>query len=482
MKAQEPTYVILSLFITGLICRCHCRVLACLFLCIPTVNVSGQSITEIITDYQGYWKSSSTSLNVIKPNNNHNLVSFRFNGVRYSTGVNDALLTSQGQTFVAGDYRALPVQSVTGTVNSNTKIGVGAMFDGILSGASFPPPSGNIPYYLTDGLKGLNIGTCVANLPAGTLFFSVGNINGSSIGDGIPDVVITQTADPSSTNFDRYEFTDIHGTRIGNFKDIILTSINPVGNWMADFYEASLNPISLLSGFTNTERAIRLWAADFSAFGITAADIGRIAYFKISLNGNSDVAFVAYNHNAINFSSMLPVELSSLSASPNGNGIMLSWETRSESNSDRFIIESSRDGSNFRRIAEKVAAGESSSRRKYSYFDEVASTGTHYYRLKQVDLDGRFKYSMIVQAEMKEKTLPGVYPNPATNQLVIPHQTATGYEQLKIVDTRGTTVFQRTLTRGATYTVLSQLNWAKGLYLVNIADARKQTTQSVIVQ
>src|ERR1700733_5384991 len=82
---------------------------------------SQYNVTEVITDYGGYWKSAATAINNVKPDNSHNLVSFSYNGNRYSTGVNDALLTTNGQPFIACDYRALPVTNAS-SVTSNTKI------------------------------------------------------------------------------------------------------------------------------------------------------------------------------------------------------------------------------------------------------------------------------------------------------------------------------------------------------------------------
>ena len=445
-------------------------------------SIQAQSITEIITDYQGYWKTSSTAINPVKPNNSHNLLSFSFSGVRYSTGVNDGLLTSRGQSFVAGDYKAFPVQSIGGTVTGNTKVGVGAMYDGVAVGASSQPPPNNLAQYLTDGSKGLNIGTCVANLPDGDLFFSIGNINPSSIGDGIPDVVITQIAEPSNSNFDRYEFTDVNGNRVGNYKDIVLTTITSIGTWTADFYEAHNNPMTLSAGYTNTDRNLRLWAADFSAFGISSADISSIAYFKIALNGNSDVAFVAYNNNAINFSSVLPMQLSSLLASTVREGIQLSWQTSSETNTERFTIETSSDGINFAELADKTAAGFSATPVKYSYLHRSPVTGKNYYRLKQIDQDGRFKYTRIVEADIAQTNTLRLHPNPATNKLVVSHNTAKGNEQLQILTTRGIVVLQSILHAGTTETRFEQLHLARGLYFVVIAGAKQKFTRPLMIQ
>ena len=57
----------------------------------------------------------------------------------------------------------------------------------------------------------------------------------------------------------------------------------------------------------NTPRDLRLWAADFSAFGINVSNVASVAYFRIILKGTSDIAFVAYNTKTITLNSTLSV-------------------------------------------------------------------------------------------------------------------------------------------------------------------------------
>lgn len=263
--------------------------------------LNAQSVSEIITDYNGYYKSGVGAINSAKPDNNHNLLAFSFNGTRYSTGVNDALLTSNGDAFSTANFRALPMNNITGTPTGNTKIGFGALADGVSNGAG-AAPSRNLGQYLSDGPNGLNLGTVVANLPAGTMFLSVSNLQASHIGDGVPDILVTQVADPSGADY--YAFTDINGNVVGNQVAIDLTNIPAVGQWVADFYEATGATI-LQPGFTQTQRDIRLWAADFGAFGINASNIADIAYFRIILSGNSDIGFVAYNTTTVSVQQVL---------------------------------------------------------------------------------------------------------------------------------------------------------------------------------
>lgn len=293
--------------------------LAGLLIMTAPVDLKAQAVTEVITDYNGYWKTSSTAVSPVKPDNSHNLLSFGYNGTRYSTGVNDASLTAHGENFVPGVFHALPLQNFNGTVNSSTKIGKGAMADGVANGTAGAAPSRNLGTYLNDGSNGLDLGTCVANMPAGSMFLSVSNLQAALIGDGVPDILVTQVADPSS-KYDRYEFTDVNGVRVGNTLDIVLNNITPVGNWTADFFEATGSTV-LTSGFTQTQRPIRLWAADLSSFGINAENIKKIAYFKIVLSGDTDIAFVAYNTTSISMQVMLDLPAEIAAKENNGRAV-----------------------------------------------------------------------------------------------------------------------------------------------------------------
>lgn len=381
-----------------------------------------QAVTGVVTDYQGYWKTSTSHINALKPQNSHNLLAFTYNNIQYSTGVNDGVLSDQGENFVPGDFWCLPIANISGNINSNTKVGVGQLYDGVHNGASNPAPDGDIITYLTDGIKGLNIGTCIANLPAGTMSFFVSNIKPEQIGDGVPDILVTQVADPSSS-FDRYAFTNEQGQVIGVSKDIVFTNITPLATWTADFYEASQNPMVLAGSFTNTDRPMRLWAADLSDFGIDQQNYSQIQRFQITLSGNSDVAFAAYNNNTFTINSnVLPVSWQKLEGRLVDNEASLVWETASESYSDYFMVEKQSGAGSFREIGRVGAAGNSSGLRRYQFLDPNADQRIQLYRVKLVDQDGR-QYSspsiVLRQSSTNGAWLP--YPNPAKNHLTVKH-------------------------------------------------------------
>ncbi len=95
---------------------------------------------------------------------------------------------------------------------------------------------------------------------------------------------------------------------------------------------------------------------------------------------------------------LLPVELISFEAELDGDDGLLTWETATEVNNDRFEVERSFDGSNFTYIGEVAGSGTTDVAQQYSYRDEgITSFGAEeiYYRLRQVDFDGSYEYTPI---------------------------------------------------------------------------------------
>lgn len=112
----------------------------------------------------------------------------------------------------------------------------------------------------------------------------------------------------------------------------------------------------------------------------------------------------------------LPVTLLNLSATPQGRNIILRWGTASEFDNKGFEIQrKASGGGNWEGIAFVNGAGNSSERIDYTYTDANLFPRQYNYRLKQVDIDGKYEYSMTVSAEIEGKAdynLGQNYPNP----------------------------------------------------------------------
>lgn len=118
----------------------------------------------------------------------------------------------------------------------------------------------------------------------------------------------------------------------------------------------------------------------------------------------------------------LPVTYAEFTGRKEGNLNLLSWKTLTESNNRSFDLERSADGKTFSTIAQvasKAENGNSTSVINYSYTDARPLSGNNYYRLKQVDKDGRFSYSDIVvlKAKASDFRISSIYPNPAVAEL-----------------------------------------------------------------
>lgn len=115
--------------------------------------------------------------------------------------------------------------------------------------------------------------------------------------------------------------------------------------------------------------------------------------------------------------STLPVTLLSLSAIPQDNSkVIVKWSTSSEINNKGFEVQRSLDGrNNWQTIAFVQGAGDSYSVKNYSYTDGNLVARRYFYQLKQVDIDGRYKYSMVVSANLSTRdgySLEQNFPNP----------------------------------------------------------------------
>lgn len=248
------------------------------------------AITKIYTDFSSFWTSGTVSPS---PNNSHNLLAFTWKGTTYSTGVNDAAVTANGIVYSPQEYKAFPT-FFSSPSSSGTYIGVGSNYGGA-GNVSPVPVENNLTKYLTDGINGLDIGTGIFNFPpSGEIYYDITSINPNSIGDGIPDVVITQIGSISSVK-DEYYFSDTTNTIIGNKYIVDFSNVSSVGNADWKFYNI-VNPPTYNAGVSSSAaRPLRLLAFDWSELGLNVSNISQITKLAQKFSGQSDAAFIAFN-------------------------------------------------------------------------------------------------------------------------------------------------------------------------------------------
>ena len=298
-----------------------------------SINVTDAQVTEIWTDYQGFWRSSSSNINSIRPNNTHNLLAFRFNGIIYSTNVNNTILDNNGLMGMYNtlNFRALPVASLPTTGGSSYFVGLGAQFDGLpttVNNSSTAPfnaiTTGNqVASFITRGIRGLDLGSCLTNIPGGTsarFNLSSAGITIANVNDGIPDVLISQVAQPAGSDTDRLKFIDASGATVGNTVNVNLsnnTQFPRVGSWNVDFY--NFNSTQNNNSFINTNRDLRFFAVDLVSFGINAGNVGNAVALIYEPRGTSDPAFLAFNEPSLGVASKIAISSQPTDTSCNGS-------------------------------------------------------------------------------------------------------------------------------------------------------------------
>lgn len=115
---------------------------------------------------------------------------------------------------------------------------------------------------------------------------------------------------------------------------------------------------------------------------------------------------------------VLPVELVRFIAAEKSGKIQLDWQTASESENARFDIERSADGRRWEMLDAVAGHGSTTEIHDYAYVDDKPLQGKNYYRLDQVDFDGRYQYSNVVCVTIADANIR-VYPNPTDGILNI---------------------------------------------------------------
>jgi len=169
-----------------------------------------------------------------------------------------------------------------------------------------------------------------------------------------------------------------------------------------------------ISGITSVAD-LDLSAASTIATGVWLAPSGSTSAPVLTRNGLTQGTIVVNPFYISSVVTSLPVELTSFTGSANGRNVQLLWATATEINNSGFEVQKNANGS-WTKIGFVDGAGTSNAPHSYSFTDVNSAASKYSYRLKQVDRDGKIRYSSVVEVATtltaSDFALSQNYPNP----------------------------------------------------------------------
>ncbi len=190
----------------------------------------------------------------------------------------------------------------------------------------------------------------------------------------------------------------------------------------------------------------------------------------------------------------MPVEMCHYSAIPvNSNSVYIDWKTESELNNYGFEIERSSDNLTFRKIGFVEGSGTTSIPCSYSFIDNSLPAGTNFYRIKQVDFNGQFKYTDVIKVKISAPSdykLYQNYPNPFNPETNIRFDLQKkDFVNLQIYDINGKLV--KTLINNEKQAGIFNITWdgknalgrsvASGVYIYRIITRSQDMSKKMIL-
>ncbi len=159
---------------------------------------------------------------------------------------------------------------------------------------------------------------------------------------------------------------------------------------------------------------------------------------------------------------------------------LIAWKTLSQVDNAYFEVEKSINGNEFVKIQTIDGAGTTNQIREYRMLDEDF-TQSAYYRLRQVDINGKFTYSQVEYVKYDGNLVLEIYPNPTTDRINIKLNENSEQNELQITDLQGKFILQ---AQGNITTLEQNINqqlpnWARGIYFVKIRTKTKTYLQKL---
>lgn len=186
-------------------------------------------------------------------------------------------------------------------------------------------------------------------------------------------------------------------------------------------------------------------------------------------------SFSPFTYMSASVLNTLPVQWQAFTATVvNNTAVKLSWKTNTETNNDYFTAQKSVDGIRWNNLITVKGSGTSSKANEYTASDNNPYNGVSYYRIQQTDVDGKYTYSEIRKVSITEQSTLSIYPNPASDNIII-KGVATELNNVRVINAAGVDVtkYVQVVERSGTKLVLNISGISKGVYIVTIGNTPK---------
>ena len=213
-------------------------------------------------------------------------------------------------------------------------------------------------------------------------------------------------------------------------------------------------------------------------------------YQGAGVPGGSYTGFSHFTMGMGGIGQALPVQLLSLTATPTGkHHVLVAWATALEINNAGFYVMRSTDGINFSDVGWVVGHDNSTVTNNYTFDDRVPQNTLYYYKLRQVDNNGKFVYSYIVEAQLSDASSTdfALYPNPTSSEIFLDVKNAAEEVKVDMYDISGQLVYNNIFTIAGTgstqtLTINASSMLPPGTYILNATMNEEKYSAKVILQ
>lgn len=400
-------------------------------------------------------------------------------GGSWSNASNTILLNGTGDQYITstGAFNNVTVNKPSGLVYLSGNITVNAILN--LTAGKVSIGNYNLTMGNSGSFTGAGTNTYIIAIGTGTVNqqITAGSNKSFPVGTSGAYTPATIALMPGST-------TDIFSLRMleGAYTDGSTSG----GHMTVNAVNATWLISEAITGGSNATLTVQ-WPGYLEMSGFNRS-LSRLAHFYSGSwdYGTSDIAatgsnpytvtrsgFTSFSPFSVSMFAALPVTWISVSGSHKNNDNFISWSTAAEVNNNYFIIEASADGIKFSEAGKVNADGNSANTQNYSFIDKNRNERVIYYRIRQVDIDGKFSYSQVVKISTGERLVSSILisPNPVADQAnLILNAEKNSAVSIMITNINGQIIYtsKEKLAAGTNNIRLNLSDKASGVYILKL--------------